>query len=79
VRWLGWLFDQGPHAPASAQLATIFEASDGRVVGLHRNTGERNGKQLDTDCRIVFEVEDGKIESGTEHFFDLHNWDQFWS
>ena len=23
------------------------------------------------------EVEDGQIKSGTEHFFDLHNWDQF--
>lgn len=62
-----------------AQLDTVFEAEDGRVVGLHRNTGERDGKQLDTMCCIVFEVEDGQIASGTEHFFDLHNWDQFWS
>ena len=62
-----------------AALAAIFEGEDGRVVGLHHNTGVRNGAQLDTDCCIVFEVEGGRITSGTEHFFDLHNWDQFWS
>lgn len=62
-----------------AQLHNVFEAEDGRVVGLHRNIGERNGKQLDTMCCIVVEVEGGQVKSGTEFFFDLHNWDQFWS
>jgi ketosteroid isomerase-like protein len=62
-----------------AQLHDVFEAEDGRVVGLHRNVGERDGKQLDTMCCIVFEIEDGQIKSGIEHFFDLYNWDQFWS
>jgi ketosteroid isomerase-like protein len=62
-----------------ADLATVFESDDGRVVGLHHNAGERNGRRLDTDCCIVFEVEDGRIRSGTEHFLDLHNWDQCWS
>lgn len=62
-----------------AELSTVFEADDGRVVGLHHNVGRRNGKQLDTDCCIVFEVEAGQIKSGIEHFHDLHNWDQFWS
>jgi len=62
-----------------ARLINVFEAADGRVVGLHHNVGERNGHQLDTECCIVFEVENGQVTSGTEHFFDLHNWDQFWS
>ena len=62
-----------------ALLLNVFEADDGRVVGFHRNVGERNGKQLDTECCIVFEIEDGKVKSGTELFFDLHHWDQFWS
>ena len=62
-----------------AQLHELFEAQDGRVIGLHRNIGERDGKQLDTMCCIVVELEDGQIKSGTEYFFDLHNWDQFWS
>jgi hypothetical protein len=30
-------------------------------------------------CCITFEVRDGRIVSGKEHFFDLHNWDDFWS
>lgn len=62
-----------------ADLTTVFESEDGRVVGLHHNVGDRNGRKLDTDCCIVFEVEGGQIKSGTEHFLDLHNWDQFWS
>jgi ketosteroid isomerase-like protein len=62
-----------------AELSAVFETEDGRVVGLHHNTGQRNGKQLDTACCIVFELEDGRVVSGTEHFLDLYNWDAFWS
>lgn len=62
-----------------ADLLAVFESDDGRVVGLHHNVGRRNGKQLDTDCCIVFEIRDGRVISGTEHFLDLHNWDQFWA
>lgn len=62
-----------------ANLKEVFTSGDGRVVGLHHNSGERNGKRLDTDCCIVFEVEGGRIISGREHFFDLANWDDFWS
>ena len=62
-----------------ADLVAVFESEDGRVVGLHHNTGQRNGKQLDSNCCIVFELVDGHVLSGTEHFFDLHNWDEFWS
>lgn len=62
-----------------AALEQVFTSPDGRVIGLHHNSAQRNGKQLDTDCCIVFEVEDGRIVSGREHFFDLANWDDFWS
>ena len=41
----------------------------GRPRGRHpTNTGERNGKQLDVDCCIVFELENGRITDGREHF-----------
>ena len=53
--------------------------SDGRVVAIHHNSGERNGKHLDTDCCIVFEIKNGQMVSGREHFYDLHNWDAFWA
>ena len=62
-----------------ATLREVFESADGRVVGLHHNVGTRSGKQLDTDCCIVFTLEDGRIVEGREHFFDLSNWDSFWS
>lgn len=61
-----------------AELHYVTANGNGQVVGVHRNTGQRNGKTLDTMCCITFEVADGKIMSGKEHFFDLHNWDQFW-
>ena len=62
-----------------AELEGLFTSDDGRVIGLHRNSGERNGKRLDTGCCIVFEFENGRMVSGREHFFDLDNWDEFWS
>ena len=62
-----------------ASLQQVFAAEDGRVVGLHHNSGERNGKRLDTDCCIVFEVEDGRITGGREVFSDLYAWDGFWA
>ena len=62
-----------------ADLKAVFEGDDGRVIGLHHNSGARAGRQLDSDCCIVFEVENGRIASGTEHFLDLYNWDKFWS
>jgi ketosteroid isomerase-like protein len=62
-----------------AELLAVFDGDDGRVVGLHHNSGVRDGRQLDTDCCIVFEVEGGRVTSGREHFYDLHDWDQFWS
>ena len=62
-----------------AELLDVFEAEDGRVIGLHRNIAQRDERQLDTACCLVFEVANGQIASGTEYFFDLHQWDQFWS
>jgi ketosteroid isomerase-like protein len=62
-----------------AELKYVAEDDEGRVIGFHHNSGERNGKRLDTDCCIVVELKDGRIISGTEHFFDLYNWDEFWS
>lgn len=62
-----------------ATLQDVFRSIDGRVVGIHRNTAERNDKHLDVGCCIVFEIEDGRITDGREYFYDLHAWDEFWS
>jgi len=62
-----------------ADLKQVFGSDNGRVVAIHHNSGERNGKHLDTDCCIVFEIKNGQMVSGREHFYDLHNWDAFWA
>jgi len=62
-----------------ATLQDVFESEDGSVVGVHHNSAERDGKHLDTGCCIVFELENGQVLSGREHFFDLYNWDEFWA
>jgi ketosteroid isomerase-like protein len=62
-----------------AALQSVAVADDGRVVGIHRNTAKRGGKNLDVLCCIVFEIKDGRIFDGREHFYDLQAWDEFWS
>lgn len=57
----------------------VLESEDGRVVGVDHNSAERNGKRLDVLCCIVFELVDGRIMIGREHFFDLYAKDKFWS
>lgn len=61
-----------------AALQEVLAGDDGRVVGIHHNSARRGEKSLDTGCCIVFQVRDGRILSGREHFFDLYNWDGFW-
>jgi uncharacterized protein len=62
-----------------AELRYLTADDDGRVVGFHHNSGERDGKHLDVDCCLVFELKDGRVIDGREHFFDLYAWDEFWS
>jgi ketosteroid isomerase-like protein len=62
-----------------AELRFLTSDDEGRVIAMHRNTGERNGKKLDVDCLIVFELTDGRVVSGTEYFNNLYAWDAFWS
>lgn len=69
----------GTDGTFKAALDFVGSDDQGRVIGVHRNTGSRNGKALDTMCCITFTIKDGKVASGKEHFFDLHNWDQFWA
>ena len=48
------------------------------VVGIHHNSGERNGKRLSSQCCIAFELKDGQVIDGREHFYDQANWDDCW-
>ncbi len=62
-----------------ASLKKLLQSEDGRVIAIHRDTGERSGKRLDVGCCTVFDLEDGLIIEGREHFHDLYSWDEFWS
>ena len=62
-----------------AELRHLLADGDGHVVGIQRNSGERNGKRLDVDACLVFRLEDGLVTEGWEHLRDLYAWDEFWS
>jgi uncharacterized protein len=61
-----------------AELQQLLADGD-RVVGIHRNSAKRDGKQLDVDVCLVFQLENGRITEGAEHYRDLYAWDEFWS
>jgi ketosteroid isomerase-like protein len=62
-----------------AELERLLADDDDHVVGIHRSTADRNGKHLDVRDCIVFQLKDGRITDGREHFEDLYAWDEFWS
>jgi uncharacterized protein len=62
-----------------AELQHMAADGDNRVVGIQRSTADRDGKHLDVANCIVFELKDGKVTDGREHFEDLYAWDEFWS
>jgi ketosteroid isomerase-like protein len=62
-----------------AELKHLAADGEGHVVGIQRSTGDRNGKHLDVGNSIVFELKDGRVVDGREHFHDLYAWDEFWS
>jgi uncharacterized protein len=62
-----------------AELQHLTADGEGRVVGIQRSTADRAGKHLDVGDSIVFQLENGRITDGREHFHDLYAWDEFWS
>jgi hypothetical protein len=62
-----------------ANLLNVLGSDDGRVISVHHTSAERAGRQLDVLCCIVFELADGRIVIGREHFYDLYAWDMFWA
>jgi uncharacterized protein len=63
----------------SADLKRVLTDEDGRVIGIHHDVAERDGKRLDVYCCTVFALEHGRIADGREHYYDLPAWDEFWS
>ena len=72
-------YAEGTGGAFKATLQEVLADDDGRVVGIHQNTGERNGKHLDVGCCLVFQLKDGRVVDGREYFSDTQAWDEFWS
>jgi ketosteroid isomerase-like protein len=62
-----------------AELQHLLADDEDRVIGMQRSRAQRNGKHLDVANCIVFELKDGRVTDGREHFHDLYAWDEFWS
>ncbi len=62
-----------------AELQHLLADDEDRVVGIQRSIGDRNGKHLDVGNCIVFQLKNGRVTDGREHFHDLYAWDEFWS
>jgi ketosteroid isomerase-like protein len=62
-----------------AELQHLLADDEDRVIGIQRSTGERNGKRLDVGNCIVFQLKNGRVTDGREHFHDLYAWDEFWA
>jgi len=63
----------------SVELRRLLTDEEGRVICIHRNTAQRDGKHLDVYACIAFELENGRIVDGREHVYDLRAWDEFWA
>jgi len=63
----------------TADLKRVLTDEEDRVIGIHHTVAERGDKRLDIYGCIVFELVDGRIVDGREHFYDLPAWDEFWS
>jgi uncharacterized protein len=61
-----------------AELQHLLADDEDRVIGIQRSSAQRDGKRLDVSNCIVFELKDGRITDGREHFHDLYAWDEFW-
>ena len=62
-----------------AKLERLLADGEDRVIGMQRSSGDRGGKHLDVGDCIVFQLKDGRVIDGREHFEDLYAWDEFWS
>jgi ketosteroid isomerase-like protein len=61
------------------ELEGLYTDTQGRVVAIHRATGERAGRRLDTRASLVFTVNDGQARDIHGYQQDLDEWDEFWS
>jgi hypothetical protein len=52
---------------------------DQHTIGLNDNYAERNGRVLDQEAVLVFQVRDGRVSEVRQFFEDTTATDEFWS
>jgi uncharacterized protein len=70
---------EGTGGTFKAELLHLTTDENGRVVAEHHNSGLRNGKRLDVNACIVFQIRNGRVVDGREYVYNLEDWDEFWS
>jgi ketosteroid isomerase-like protein len=69
---------QETNGTVRAELQTIAASGD-HVFALHRNTGKRKGKTVDTKSVLVFKLDKGVVTEVAEFRFDHPAEVHFWS
>ena len=54
-------------------------ANDEHIVALLHATADREGKRLDQDYAIVFQMRDGRVQAAWEVWQDQASLDEFWA
>ena len=77
---LAYFGELGARSQGSLEVTvTDIIGGEHHTVALQHNHAEGNGKTLDTDGAISFEVRGGKIVSGREFFDDTAKGDAYWA
>jgi ketosteroid isomerase-like protein len=63
---------QGTGGTFRAELQHVLADDEDHVIGIHHNSAERGGRRLAVDCILVFQLKDGRVTEGSEHFRDLY-------
>jgi len=61
------------------ELEGLYTDGQGRVVAIHRSTGDREGRHLDTGTSLIFTISDGQARDIHGCQEDIDAWDQFWA
>jgi uncharacterized protein len=69
---------QETHGTVRAEPESMAASGD-QVFVLHRSTGKRRGKTLDTKEVLVFKLDQGVVTEVTEFQSDYPTYAQFWS
>jgi len=77
MAYYGKLFEL-TNGTMSVDLKSVTEQGDNKVVAVHHNNAERDGKKLDDDTTLNFTIKDGKVARIDEAPGNQAAEDDFW-